>query len=101
VCGNAKCEPFETCINCQDDCGQCPSLGCAEMWACTQKCGDIIGNPPHFRASCLAACVALGCADVELLYDNIIRCAESAGAETATLCANQIAACNAAMCPSR
>jgi hypothetical protein len=101
VCGNGRCEPFETCINCVDDCGTCPSLGCAEMWACTQKCGDIIGNPPHFRASCLAACVALGCADVELLYDNIIRCAESAGDETATLCANQIAACNAAMCPSR
>ena len=67
----------------------------------TQKCGDITGNPPSFRASCLAACVALGCADVELLYDNIIRCVESAGDKAATLCANQIAACNAAKCPAR
>jgi hypothetical protein len=75
VCGNAKCEePYETCSNCHDDCGDCETIGCLSMLTCAFKCIDLGGSPPAIRVSCVADCVAIGCPAARFLFDQAFNC---------------------------
>ena len=80
VCGNQKCEgPFETCANCHQDCGDCPVHGCFPMLTCSFGCIDPAppgadAGPPNVRVSCIADCVAEGCASARFFFDQAFNC---------------------------
>lgn len=75
VCGNGKCEgPFETCSNCHQDCGDCQLVGCMGMLTCAFGCIDINARPPEASVSCVAGCVARGCADAQFFFDQAFNC---------------------------
>jgi hypothetical protein len=104
VCGNGKCEDFETCTNCAKDCGECQTLGCIEIVTCAFTCIDFAGNPPKFSLSCVAQCVALGCADVQFFVDQVVNCAIMSLGSCMDLncimaeCGDEITACIGATC---
>jgi hypothetical protein len=77
VCGNGECEQYETCSNCNADCGLCEPTGCFEIVLCAiGQCIDISGGfPPDFSLTCVANCVAQGCSDVQFFVDQFINCA--------------------------
>jgi hypothetical protein len=77
VCGNGKCEPpYETCSNCPQDCGACQVKGCLQVVTCALGCVQLGGmGPPMFSASCVANCVAQGCAKVQFFVDQVLNCA--------------------------
>lgn len=74
VCGNNKCENFETCANCPADCGMCQNLSCFAELTCSLKCINLMTMPPSFSASCVATCVAMGCAKAQFFFDQAINC---------------------------
>ena len=62
-------------------------------------------NPPKFSVTCVANCVALGCADVQFFVDQVLSCAMihlgECGSDFGCLqkyCDSEIAACIAAHC---
>ena len=76
MCGNKVCEgPYETCANCNQDCGSCEVIGCLEVVNCALGCLDLGSLPPKFSLSCIANCTAQGCADVQYFVDEFINCA--------------------------
>jgi len=106
VCPNGKCEDFETCSICPQDCGQCQPKGCLEVVGCALQCIDITKNPPQFSVACVANCVAQGCADVQFFVDQVLNCVVSklpqCGPNFGCLqnaCGPEFAACIAATCP--
>jgi hypothetical protein len=42
---------------------------------CAFGCIDLQQNPPQFSITCVANCVALGCADVQFFVDQVLNCA--------------------------
>ncbi len=107
VCGNQKCEgPYETCTNCHKDCGDCPTTGCIQMLGCARGCIDGSVRPPNVRVSCVADCVAQGCASAQFFFDQAFNCFlkhwnECNGADFGCLekkCDPEIAACLGATC---
>jgi hypothetical protein len=70
VCGNGRCEPpYETCINCQFDCGQCDVVDCMTVVQCLAGCGEGPYSP-----SCTANCTSRACADVMYFVDQAFYC---------------------------
>jgi hypothetical protein len=110
VCGNGKCEaPYETCTNCPQDCGMCPVLSCFKAFTCAIGCIDLMMTPPSVSVSCLANCVAEGCADTQFFFDQAFNCVIDAalfgdGGSCHDImclesqCGPQIAACLGAVC---
>jgi hypothetical protein len=111
VCGNNKCEPpYETCTNCPGDCGPCTTLSCFQAFTCAIKCIDLSSNPPVVSVSCVANCLAEGCAKTQYFFDQAFNCAVDTaifgadGSSCRTLtciesaCGNQIAACLGSSC---
>ena len=107
VCGNGKCEKFETCTNCSKDCGQCETIGCFQVVTCALKCFNLQQDPPQISATCLAQCVALGCSDVQFFVDQVLNCAIFKFADgtcnepdcVLEACKNEVAVCLGATCP--
>ena len=105
MCGNGKCEDFETCSNCRQDCGDCTVIGCREAFACSLGCLDPNRDPP-FSFVCSAGCVSRLCSRAASLYDPAFGCAVQA-ARTCMgsrgciqqQCATEIGACLRATCP--
>jgi hypothetical protein len=75
VCGNDRCENFETCSNCPDDCGPCEINNCQEVIDCTLECIDFDSLPPSFSLTCSANCTAQSCSDVQFFVDQWFNCA--------------------------
>lgn len=106
VCGNNKCENFETCANCPGDCGQCNNLNCFAELTCAFKCINLQMNPPSFSVSCVATCVAMGCADAQFFFDQAFNCAVIKGLPKCggnincimQVCGPEIAACLGSTC---
>jgi hypothetical protein len=105
VCPNGKCEDYETCSNCPQDCGQCQPIGCIQIVMCSVGCIDMGQFPPQFSMTCVANCVAQGCADVQYFVDQVLNCMVFAlpvcGTDVGCLqtqCAAQFAACANATC---
>jgi len=42
---------------------------------CSLACIDLTQNPPNFSITCVANCVAQGCADVQFFVDQVLNCA--------------------------
>jgi hypothetical protein len=69
VCGNGVCEkPYETCVNCPADCGACTPISCLEELGCAEKC------LMPLNVTCVADCVAEGCAQAGYLVNQVIDC---------------------------
>jgi hypothetical protein len=107
VCGNDKCEQYETCSICPQDCGACEAIGCMQVVQCAFQCIDVNADPPTFSVSCVANCVALGCAKVQFFVDQVLTCAAQhlpeCGGDFGCLqnvCGAEIAACIGATCPA-
>ena len=109
-CGDGKCEaPFETCTNCPADCGACPVKTCFESLTCAIACIDLKGNPPTVSISCVANCLAEGCAQAQYFANQAFNCILDAalfgdgGCRSLTClqaqCSNEIAACLGSSCP--
>jgi hypothetical protein len=115
VCGNGKCEAtqYETCTNCPADCGKCELLGCFQIVTCALGCIELNQDPPKFSITCVANCVAKGCADVQFFVDQTLNCAVlnindladcisgpgSAISCVQQYCGSEVAACLNATCP--
>jgi len=105
------CEPtYESCTNCRSDCGVCPSTTCIQIVTCDFGCIDFAGGgggggPPSFSLTCIADCVAMGCADIRFFVDQVVNCAVSHLGECSDLacvqrvCGDEITACLGARCP--
>jgi hypothetical protein len=105
VCPNDVCEDFETCSICPVDCGQCEPKGCLEIITCAFGCVDLNQSPPDFSLTCVANCVAQGCADVQFFVDQVLDCAVGAigtcGGDFGCIqseCDSAFAACIGATC---
>ncbi len=44
------------------------------MLTCAFGCINRDNDPPTFRPSCAADCLALGCPDLKFLFDNAFEC---------------------------
>ena len=105
-CGNGKCEQYETCTNCNADCGQCVVKSCFASFGCALKCIKFDQDPPDFSLSCVANCLAEGCADTQYFFDQAFRCAVLEGVEKCRgdvgcimkVCDSEIAACIGSQC---
>jgi uncharacterized protein YkwD len=98
MCGDAACQPGETCTDCPEDCGACPAncgnltcdadetcTNCSEdCGACPVVCGDLICDASESCATCAEDCGA--CAPV---------CGDAMcePGETCTTCAADCGAC--------
>ena len=72
---------------------------------CAFECVDLTMDPPGFSVTCVANCVALGCADVQFFVDQVLNCAVGAlpicGGDFGCVqeeCDAQFAACIGANC---
>ena len=72
---------------------------------CAFGCIDPSTNPPQFSITCVANCVALGCADVQFFVDQVLTCAigvlPQCGGDfdcIQTECGEELAACIGAHC---
>ncbi len=108
-CGNNKCEPFETCSNCPKDCGACTTKSCFQAFTCSIGCIKLNSNPPQVSISCVANCLAQGCADTQFFFDQAFNCAVFKGIAQCKgpdinclqkVCGPEIAACLGATCPN-
>jgi hypothetical protein len=67
-CGNAACDPWETCSTCPSDCGSCCGNGACQGGEncsnCPQDCGSCCGNgvcdSNESSVSCPTDCTATG-----------------------------------------
>jgi hypothetical protein len=78
VCGNSRCETYETCTNCPGDCGACPINNCQEVIDCTLGCIEFDSFPPGISLTCTANCAAQSCSDVQFFVDQWFNCAVGA-----------------------
>ena len=47
---------------------------CLEVVGCAIQCIDLQAFPPAFSVTCVANCVAPGCADVQFFVDQVLNC---------------------------
>lgn len=84
-CGDGKCEmPYETCVNCPVDCGQCPVHTCLQDLECTIGClgglggggglGGLGGGDAGIPLTCIVDCLAEGCASAQYLAQQAVNC---------------------------